>query len=679
MANGLINKHALRRLSGRLLARYVKLVHSTSSLASDPADIATHMAGDGPQILAMWHGQFLLVPVVAPLAGRKTKAMVARHGDGELIGEVLKAFDIEMIRGAGAGERRRDRGGAAALRGALRTLAHGQNVAMTADVPPGPARIPGNGIIMLAKLSGRPIRPIAVASSRYHAFDTWSRMTLNLPFSKIGLCVGDPISVPANADQHVMAETLARLQTDLERVTRRAYDLAGADPRRATPPQALPADTPPEPVGLRLKTYRLASRVLSPFARLILRQRERRGKEDPARLTERLGVPSAERPENVPLVWFHAASVGETNAALPVIHDIAAARPDAQILLTTGTRTSAELAQKRLPSRAIHQYIPVDLPAAMRRFLDHWRPDLCVLIESEIWPNLVLEAENRAIPVALINARLSPRSFERWRKSRRIARPLFSRLRLVLAQSRRLARQFTAIGARNVRAVGNLKVDAPPLPVDIAERDRLRAAIGGRPIFLAASTHGDEEAIVLEASKMLAATLPDLITIIAPRHPQRGAEIADLASDLGFSVAQRTRNEEISPQTNAYVADTIGELGLFYDLAKIAFIGGSLIPRGGQNPIEPVRLHCAVLTGPHYDNFPDSFEALLKADGAVCVRDAESLAQEVRRLLTNDMDLHRQLTRAEESLRDLSGAQAKTVASILAMLPSGDEGLKRAS
>lgn len=677
MPKRLWNKDGLRRLSGRLLARYVRLVYATSRVVAEPPDVSAALRENAPQIIAMWHGQFLLVPIVAPQSGSPTRAMVARHGDGDLVGELLTSFGIEMIRGAGAGDRKRDRGGAAALRGALRALAEGDNVAMTADIPPGPARKSGIGIVVLAKMSGRPIRPCAVASSRYHAFDTWSRMTLNLPLSRIGVAVGEPITVARDADEATMAAALVQVENELNRVTQRAYELASADPTRATPPHALPPGTPPVPISTRLKLYRIASRAIAPFAPAILKRRLKRGKEDPERLTERLGEPSRPRPDGT-VLWFHAASVGETNAALPVIRDIATQRPEIHILLTTGTRTSAQLADARLDGAAVHQFVPVDTLEAVSRFLDHWRPDVAVFTESEIWPNLIIETDRRDVPIILMNARMSPKSYQRWRRRKRFSRPLFSRLRLVLAQNQRLARQFATIGARDIRAIGNLKIDAPALPVDQDELRRLQAQIAGRPILLAASTHGNEEETVLAARATISREIPGLLTLIAPRHPDRGNEISDLAKGAGLTVARRSANEPITPQTDVYIADTIGELGLFYSLAKVAFIGGSLVPRGGQNPIEPVRLSCAVITGPHWDNFPDSYEALLRAEGAISVRSADELAAAAVRLLTNEIDLHRQLQAAEDSIENLSGAQARTVAAITEFLPP-KEGLKRAS
>lgn len=677
MGKRLLEKLSPRGLSGPLLARYVRFVGQTSTVVCEPGDCVQQFVSAAPQIVAMWHGQFLLIPVISPGDRVRTHAMVARHGDGDLIGEVLSTFGVPMIRGAGAGGRKKDRGGAAALRAAIRALDAGDNVAMTADVPPGPARSAGMGIVTLARMSGHPIRPVAVASSNYHALDTWSRMTINLPFSRIGLVVGEPITVPRDADAVTLEHARRRVEMELNRVTRRAYEIAGADATRATPPHALPSGSPPVPVSARLFAYRLGTRALQPVAPVILRRRQARGKEDPERITERFGQASRQRPFGK-LAWFHAASVGETIAAAPVIEEVARRRPEVNVLLTTGTRTSAEIVRSRVSQRIIHQYVPIDTQSAVNRFLDHWQPDLCVLTESEIWPNLVIETNRRDIPIVLMNARMSPRSFDRWRKSKALARPLFSRIDLVLAQSERLKRQFLGLGARRVETAGNLKIDAPPLPVDDIELHYLRILIGGRPVVLAASTHPGEDELVLDARDRLAKAMPDLLTIIVPRHPERGPHIRDLASQRGLTAVLRSEEGAIGDETDLYIADTIGELGLFYALSPAALIGGSLVPHGGQNPVEAVRLGCAVITGPHRFNFVDAYEALVGSGGAAVVRNANELADVFERLLTQNQVLRAQLERADQSLIALSGAQAVTIERLLDYFRD-DARMKRAS
>ncbi len=280
-------------------------------------------------------------------------------------------------------------------------------------------------------------------------------------------------------------------------------------------------------------------------------------------------------------------------------------------------------------------------------------------------------------PSALVNGRLSQRSRRRWQRNKSTAVPLFSRFSIILAQNERLALGFTALGARNVHAVGNLKIDAPPPPVDLNELERLRAALDGRPVFAAASTHEGEEETIAAAHRALTRRFENICTIIAPRHPERGTAIAEMLKNLGFSVTQRSLGTLPGPRTDIYIADTIGELGTLYALAPVAFIGGSLIERGGQNPIEAVRHGVAVLTGPHWYNFRDAYRTLLRSDGAIEVKSAADITTAVANLIDSPADLQRMRAGATQALTSLSGALDKTVEALLRYLP--DERLKRAS
>jgi 3-deoxy-D-manno-octulosonic-acid transferase len=676
MARSPRTKSALSRLGGHAAAHLIRLVNATSRAVYEPPDALSRLKSEHPVIVAVWHGQFMLTHGFKPAPEVKVAAMVARHGDAEVIGTAMADFGIELIRGAGAGNRRKDKGGAHALREATRALNSGASVVMTADVPPGPARKAGLGIVTLARLSGRPIVPVASATSRFLALNTWSRVTINLPFSKVAYVVGPLIHVPHDADAATLEAARAEVELFLNLVTKRAYERVGADIRRATPPGAADPSAPPANPDLRLKIYRGAMSIVRPLAPLLLKLRERYGKEDPRRRSERLGRPSAARPQGV-LCWVHAASVGETNAVLPVIEGLCASRPGLSILLTTGTVTSAGLAERRLPERCLHQYVPLDAPQYAARFLDHWRPDLAIFTESEIWPSLILATSARSIPLALVNARLSHRSRQRWQRNQSAAYPLFGRFDVVLAQNERLASDFSALGGRNVRAVGNLKIDAPPPPIDLAELERLRQALNGRPGFVAASTHEGEEEIIAEAHRELARDFDGFCTIIAPRHPERGTAIAERLRELGLSVVQRSSGALPNARTDIYVADTIGELGTLYALSGIGFIGGSLVDRGGQNPIEAVRHGVAVITGPHWQNFGDAYRALIQDKGAIRVNDARSLAVAVTHLLQSPQETAQMRMGATQALATLSGALEKTVAALLDYLP--DERLKRAS
>ncbi len=382
-----------------------------------------------------------------------------------------------------------------------------------------------------------------------------------------------------------------------------------------------------------LALYRIATHLGGPLIAWHLRRRVRLGKEDTARLGERSGKAGIDRPEG-PLVWFHAASVGESLAALPLIETLLETRPALRILMTTGTVTSASLMADRLPARAIHQFVPVDRAAAWRRFLTHWRPDVGCLVESEIWPNLILQAEALNVPLIAVNGSMSARSFNAWRRAPATAASLFGRLELCLAKSDKDAERFRRLGAADVRSCGNLKQAALPLPVDEEALASLKTSLQERKIWLAASTHPGEEEQILVVHQALASAFPGLLTIIVPRHPERGDHLVRDIRAAGFSVTQRSKNIMPDPATELYLADSLGELGLFYRLTSIAFIGGSLVPSGGHNALEAARLGCALLFGPHTGNFDDVAGLLEQKGAAIRVRDADDLAANLARLFS---------------------------------------------
>ena len=378
--------------------------------------------------------------------------------------------------------------------------------------------------------------------------------------------------------------------------------------------------------------YRLLSTWAMPYARRALRRRERRGKEEEPRLAERMGQPSLPRPEE-PLVWFHASSVGEALSTLPVVARICSGHPTVHVLVTTGTVTSAKLMADRLPERAFHQYVPVDCAPWVTAFLDHWRPDVALWTESELWPNLVTLTAARGVPMAMINARLSQRSYRRWRWMPWIGKPMVGAFDLIAAESEASAARYRKLGGVNVVAPGNIKHAAAPLPVDDMELVAMRSAVGGRPIWVAASTHAGEDKVIADAHRLIRRRYQQLLTIIVPRHPERGdALMVDIRAD-DVTIAQRSQGQAPEATTGIYVADTLGELGLFYRLAEIVFVGGSLVRRGGQNPIEPAMLDSVILHGPSVENFDDIFGALAEAGGAFPVADAPGLAAAVLRLL----------------------------------------------
>jgi 3-deoxy-D-manno-octulosonic-acid transferase len=399
-----------------------------------------------------------------------------------------------------------------------------------------------------------------------------------------------------------------------------------------------------------LTLYRAATAVALPAIDLLLWRRMARGKEDPLRIDERRGIPSHERPGG-PLVWLHAASIGEAQSILRLVERLLHDRAGLSALVTTGTVTSADVLAGRLPARAIHQFVPVDRAAWVRRFLEHWRPDAALWVESELWPNLLLETHARGVPLALVNARISERSYRTWQRAPGLARRLLAAFDLVLAQDEAIAGRLRDLGARTVTVSGNLKAAAAALPANADALLALQDAFADRPLWLAASTHPGEEAMVGAAHRHAAATLGGLLTVLVPRHPRRGPEIAAELSAAGLRVARRSAGEPVTAETDIYVADTTGELGLFYRLAPLAFVGGSLVPHGGQNLLEAAQLGCAVLHGPHVDNFRAIAADLATAGASRQVADADTLAATVARLLGRPARLRAMAAAATDAAR----------------------------
>jgi 3-deoxy-D-manno-octulosonic-acid transferase len=418
--------------------------------------------------------------------------------------------------------------------------------------------------------------------------------------------------------------------------------------------------------------YRGLTTVAEPLVRIYLGMRARRGKEDPPRMAERRGIASAPRPEG-PLIWLHAASVGEAQSALALIGRLLAMRADVKLLVTSGTVTSASMLEQRLPERAIHQYIPADLVRWVRRFLDHWRPDMALFLESELWPNLVLETAQRNCPLILVNGRLSARSLERWRKVPGLAHSLLRSFALCLGQTDRDRKHFAALGAPRSEYLGNLKYSAEPLPADEAALAAIRSGIGDRPFWLAASTHPGEEKLAAAVHGALTDAHPGLLTIIVPRHPGRGDEIEAML-DKNFTVRRRGKGELPDRECDVFLADTLGELGLFYRLAEIAFIGGSTGSLGGHNPLEAAQLDCTAIHGPDMANFRVVAADLAAAGGALQFEDEAGLVRAVARLLA-DRDERGRLARAAHKVStenaDVLDRIAKALAPFVDALPGG--------
>ncbi len=438
-----------------------------------------------------------------------------------------------------------------------------------------------------------------------------------------------------------------------------------ATPAASRPPTWSERLSPRRPLSLIL--YRLGVALLEPFTPAILKARARRGKEDAARLRERLGHASVARPAG-PLVWIHAVSVGESLSVLPLVERLRERRPGATVLVTSGTVTSASLLAQRLPAGAIHQYAPLDTPGASRRFLDHWRPDMAIFVESEFWPNLILGAKARGGRLVLMSARVTEKTAKGWRRARGMATTVLTAFDLILPQDRATQQRLASwgVGGRLV----NLKYVGEPLACDEAELERLKAQIGDRPVVLAASTHPGEDALIASAFEAMPPLTPAPLLILAPRHPERGAEVAALLRGRGRVVAQRSAGAPIQADTEVYLADTLGEMGLWFRLADVVVMGGSFVDGiGGHNPLEPARLGAPPLTGPFAFNFTDVYGEMLAEQAALLAERPEDLTRLVHGLLSDPARAKRTGATARAFARSRSAALDEAWAELEPLLP----------
>jgi 3-deoxy-D-manno-octulosonic-acid transferase len=381
-----------------------------------------------------------------------------------------------------------------------------------------------------------------------------------------------------------------------------------------------------------LGLYRLLTQIFAFLIRRYLKSRVKNGKEDINHLRERYGQASYPRPQGF-LIWIHAVSVGESMSTLALIEKLLQTRNDLHILLTTGTITAAQIMKKILPKRAIHQYSPVDVPSWVQSFLDHWQPQLVLCLESEIWPNMIQAIQTRQIPLFLLNGRVSDQTYRRWMLIKNTIATLLKAFHLCFAQSKLDQERLLELGAHRVIKVGNLKFSARPLSVDEGELLHLKTMTKDRPVWLAASTHEGEETIVAHAHHLICKTYPDALCIIIPRHPQRASKIVEHLNNQ--KLARRSLGETIRTQTQIYLADTLNELGLFYRFVPIAFVGGSLVPIGGHNIIEPIQLGCIPIHGPFMDKTREIAAIFHENAASFIIHDAPSLAQTVQSLLAS--------------------------------------------
>ena len=419
-----------------------------------------------------------------------------------------------------------------------------------------------------------------------------------------------------------------------------------------------------------LIAYRLLTRLLEPLAPRLLDARVKQGKEDAARVDERLGVTTVTRPAG-DLVWLHGVSVGETLSLLPLVERLQKARPDLTILVTSGTVTSAALMAQRLPAGVIHQFAPVDGPAAVAAFLDHWRPSLGVFVESELWPNLILTAHRRGVRLALVSARVTDRTAQGWKRFPGMAHALLTAFDRVLPQDEASAATLQTLGAR-IDGLVNLKLSGGPLPHDATAFIALSAAIGDRPVVVAASTHEAEEIAIVRA---LDALDQRICLILVPRHPERGTEIATALTRDDYRFALRSRGGVLGPDTDLYVADTLGELGLFLRLADVVIMGGSFAPAlglppvGGHNPLEPARIGKPAVAGPDASNWASVTHALNEAGGLTVVSTPADLPHVIGPLLNDPTAARAMGDRARRAAADAGAGLDRLWDSLQPFLP----------
>lgn len=394
--------------------------------------------------------------------------------------------------------------------------------------------------------------------------------------------------------------------------------------------------------------------ILTPVILGFMALRWRKGKEHPTRYPERFGVPSHPRPDGK-VIWMHGASVGEVLSLLPLIHTLKTHHPDVSVLVTSGTVTSADLVEKRLGSAVMHQFLPLDHPLFYRRFLNHWRPDAVYWTESDLWLGMLGAVNHRALPAFLINARMSERSYRAWRKAPREIGRILSTFSVILACDPVYQDRFETLSGQKVVVTPDMKYDVPPPPFSEADQQALQSMLGTSPLWMAASTHDPEEALILTVHQRLRQDVPTLRLILAPRHPHRRDSVQALAESQGFRVALRSQQADLGDR-DIYLIDTMGEMDMFYRVCPLVFVGGSLIPHGGQNVFEPARHGCAVLHGPNMDNFPRMCTDL--GDGLVAVSDQQDLYARLRDFLLHPDHLDQQQEKARQNAAHLRGAAA---------------------
>ena len=388
---------------------------------------------------------------------------------------------------------------------------------------------------------------------------------------------------------------------------------------------------------MMLNLYRFLMFILKPMVRPVIFMRRLKDLEtkDKNRKKERFGFASVKRPQGK-VIWFNAASVGESNSIIPVIDEILKKSPNSFVLVTTTTLTAADNMAKKLSGKnAIHQFLPIDRRAYVDRFFKYWKPSIGFFVDSDFWPNLILSAKAHNVPLVLLNGRVSDRSFAKWKNNLAFIKPLSSAFIFSFGKSKEDCKKLSVMGFKNPVCVGNLKYAVPPLSYDKEELKTLSSQIGKRHLIVVSNTHPGEEELCLSAFLTVKKRFSDVLMIIAPRHPARGAEIKSLVEANGLKTLLRSDGGKITKDIDVYIANTMGELGLFYTLSDIVFVGGSLVEWGGHNPMEPSRLHNVVLSGKYVHNFQETFDLLKQEKAVVMLNDEKDFAAKLKGFFEN--------------------------------------------
>ena len=386
-----------------------------------------------------------------------------------------------------------------------------------------------------------------------------------------------------------------------------------------------------------LKVYFFATRYFEIFLFLFLKYRLIKGKEDKNRIFERKGISNFERPQGK-LIWFNAASVGESLSILNLVEELSKKNKNLYFLITTTTISSSIILKEKIPDNCIHQFSPIDTFSSSKKFLDHWKPDLAIFVESEFWPRLIFEVKKRGIPLGLINARMEKKTYESWSNIKNSAKLILEKFDFVYANDNVTSRRLLSLGISKSKLLGvvSSKEHAIPLSYELEEREKFLKIFHNKKVWVAASTHQGEEEILEATQKLLFDNDQNFLLILVPRHPDRGLDIYKKLKLNGQVIKIRSKGQKITKETSIYLADTLGELGLWYNLSKIVFLGGSLVKIGGHNPYEPCRFGNAIISGPNIFNFQEAFDQLRKNKALIIVKNAQELAVQIKNLSFKD-------------------------------------------